>query len=85
MWLKTIDSSVNTSTRSIVITNSWTRQQITMRDAIGCFANDVVNECFGCGCGSCLALYLLMWVRDVSSINDQCISLIQDQLRDDLE
>ena len=49
MWLKTIDSSVNTSIRSIVIANSWTRQQITMRDAIGCFANDVVNECFGCG------------------------------------
>ena len=85
MWLKTIDSSVNTSIRSIVITNSWTRQQITMRDAIGCFANDVVNECFGWVCGSCLALYLLMWVRDVSSINDQCISLLQDQLRDDLE
>ena len=56
-----------------------------MRDAIGCFANDVVNECFGCVCGSCLALYLLMWVRDVSSINDQCISLLQDQLRADLE
>ena len=56
-----------------------------MRDAIGCVANDVVNECFGCVCGSCLALYLLMWVRDVSSINDQCISLLQDQLRDDLE
>ena len=85
MWLKTIDSSVNTSIRSIVITNICTRQQITMRDAIGCFANDVVNECFGCGCSSSLALYLLMWVRDVSSINDQCISLLQDQLRDDLE
>ena len=85
MWLKTIDSSVNTSIRSIVITNSWTRQQITMRDAIGCFTNDVVSECFGCGCCSCLALYLLMWVRDVSSINDQCISLLQDQLREDLE
>jgi len=84
MSLKTIDPSVNTRIRSMVITNSWTRRQITMRDAIECFANDVVNECFGCGCGSCLALYLLMWVRDVS-INDQCIFLLQDQLRDDLE
>ena len=34
-----------------------------MPDAIRCVANDVVNECFGCGCGSCWALYVLMKVK----------------------
>ena len=44
-------------------TNSWTGQHITMRDAIGCVANDVVNGCVRCGCGSCWALYVLMSIE----------------------
>ena len=60
MWLKTFDSYVNTSTRSIMITSGWTGQHITMRGAIRCVTNDVVSGCFSCGYGSCWALYAVM-------------------------
>ena len=61
MGLKTFDPYVNTSIRSIMIT--WTGQHITMRGAIRCVTNDVVNECFSWGYGSCWALYVLMQVK----------------------